>query len=101
MKQELTKLYEGIIGLAKVTAGKECNYRDYMEIKNEFRYPGVLLERMEEKGYTSVSDYISVMAGLRIVKDYENAATFVGTQLEDFLVRAREDNFSYKNCPYF
>ena len=31
MKQELTKLYEGIIGLAKVTAGKECNYRDYME----------------------------------------------------------------------
>ena len=97
MKQELTKLYEGIIGLAKVTAGKECNYRDYMEIKNEFRYPGVLLERMEEKGYTSVSDYISVMAGLRIVKDYENAATFVGTQLEDFLVRAREKALKEKS----
>ena len=97
MKQELTKLYEGIIGLAKVTAGKECNYRDYLEIKNEFRYLGVLLERMEEKGYTSVSDYISVMAGLRVVKVYENAATFVGTQLEDFLVRAREKALKEKS----
>ena len=97
MKQELTKLYGGIIGLAKVTAGKECNYRDYMEIKNEFRYPGVLLERMEEKGYTSVSDYISVMAGLWTVKAYENAATFVGTQLEDFLVRAREKALKEKS----
>lgn len=96
MKQ-MTKLYEGIIGLAKVTAGKECNYRDYMEIKNEFRYPGVLLERMEEKGYTSVSDYISVMAGLRTVKAYANAATFVGTQLEDFLVRAREKALKEKS----
>lgn len=36
MKQELTKLYEGIIGLAKVTSGKECNYRDYVNYPRSY-----------------------------------------------------------------
>ena len=94
---KFTKLYEGIIGLAKVTAGEECDHQDYMEIKNEFHYPGVLLERMEEKGYTSISDYISVMAGLRIVRKYENELTFAGNQLEEFLNKARKKSLKEKS----
>ena len=87
---KFTKLYEGIIGLAKVTAGEECDHQDYMEIKNDFHYPGELLDKMEKYGYTSVFDYISVMAGLRIVRKYENDLTFVGNQLEEFLKRAQK-----------
>lgn len=89
-KIKLTKLYKGIIGLAKVTSGKTCNFSEYMEIKSDFRYPGELLERMEEKGFTSADDYISVMRGLLQVEKYHTESTFVGAQLEDFLARAKE-----------
>ncbi len=47
----MTKLYEGIIGLSKVMTGHKCNSPEYLEVKKDFRYPGELLERMEEKGY--------------------------------------------------
>ena len=94
---KFTKLYEGIIGLAKVTAGEECDHQDYMEIKNDFHYPGELLDKMEKYGYTSVFDYISVMAGLRIVRKYENDLTFVGNQLEEFLNRARKKSLKEKS----
>lgn len=89
-KIKLTKLYKGIIGLAKVTSGRKCNFQEYMEIKSDFRYPGELLERMEEKGFTSADDYISVMRGLLQVEKYHTESTFVGAQLEDFLARAKE-----------
>lgn len=89
-KIKLTKLYKGIIGLAKITSGKTCNFSEYMEIKSDFRYPGELLERMEEKGFTSADDYISVMRGLLQVEKYHTESTFVGAQLEDFLARAKE-----------
>ena len=94
---KFTKLYEGIIGLAKVTAGEECDHQDYMEIKNDFHYPGELLDKMEKYGYTSVFDYISVMAGLRIVRKYENDFTFAGNQLEKFLNRARKKSLKEKS----
>lgn len=61
----MTKLYEGIIGLSKVITGHKCNSPEYLEVKKDFRYPGELLERMEEKGYSSINDYISVMCGLK------------------------------------
>ena len=48
-KKEDTKLYKGIIGLAKTAAGMNCEYGDYQDIKQYFRYPGELLERMEEQ----------------------------------------------------
>ena len=49
-KIDMTKLYEGIIGLSKVMIGHKCNSPEYLEVKKDFRYPGELLERMEEKG---------------------------------------------------
>lgn len=89
-KIKLTKLYKGIAGLARVTAGRTCNFPEYLELKKDFRYPGELLERMEEKGFTSVEDYISVMNGLLLVENYHTESTFVGSQLEDFLARAKK-----------
>lgn len=89
-KIKLTKLYKGIAGLARVTAGRTCNFLEYLELKKDFRYPGELLERMEEKGFTSVEDYISVMNGLLLVENYHTESTFVGSQLEDFLARAKK-----------
>ena len=66
----MTKLYEGIIGLSKVMTGHKCNSPEYLEVKKDFRYPGELLERMEEKGYSSINDYISVMCGLKKSRKY-------------------------------
>ena len=89
-KRNETKLFMGIIGLAKTSAGMNCTYGDYLDIKQYFRYPGELLERMEEKGFTSIYDYISVMKGLFRIGKYHTEGTFVGSQLEDFLKRAKE-----------
>lgn len=89
-KKEDTKLYKGIIGLVKTAAGMNCEYGDYQDIKQYFRYPGELLERMEEQGFTSISDYISVMKGLSRIGKYHTDGIFIGSQLEDFLKRAKE-----------
>lgn len=86
----MTKLYEGIIGLSKVITGHKCNSPKYLEVKKDFRYPGELLERMEEKGYSSINDYISVMCGLKKSRKYFTKESFVGEQLENFLVRAKK-----------
>ena len=86
----MTKLYEGIIGLSKVMTGHKCNSPEYLEVKKDFRYPGELLERMEEKGYSSINDYISVMCGLKKSRKYFTKESFVGEQLENFLVRAKK-----------
>lgn len=96
-KIKLTKLYKGIVGLARVTAGRTCNFLEYLELKKDFRYPGELLERMEEKGFSSKEDYISVMCGLLEVAKYHVAGTLVGSQLEDFLVRAKEKALKEKS----
>lgn len=76
-KKEDTKLYKGIIGLAKTAAGMNCEYGDYQDIKQYFRYPGELLERMEEQGFTSISDYISVMKGLSRIGKYHTDGTLL------------------------
>lgn len=89
-KTVMTKLYEGIIGLSKVITGHKCNSPEYLEVKKDFRYPGELLERMEEKGYSSINDYISVMCGLKKSRKYFTKESFVGEQLENFLVRAKK-----------
>lgn len=96
-KKEDTKLYKGIIGLAKAAAGKTCTYGDYQNIKQYFRYPGELLERMEGQGFTSISDYISVMKGLSRIGKYHTDGTFIGSQLEDFLKRAKEKAVKEQN----
>ena len=96
-KKEDTKLYKGIIGLAKTAAGMNCEYGDYQDIKQYFRYPGELLERMEEQGFTSISDYISVMKGLSRIGKYHTDGTFIGSQLEDFLKRAKEKAVKVQN----
>lgn len=96
-KKEDTKLYKGIIGLAKTAAGMNCEYGDYQDIKQYFRYPGELLERMEEQGFTSISDYISVMKGLSRIGKYHTDGTFIGSQLEDFLKRAKEKAVKEQN----
>ena len=45
---------------------------------------------MEEKGYSSINDYISVMCGLKKSRKYFTKESFVGEQLENFLVRAKK-----------
>lgn len=49
-KIKLTKLYKGIIGLAKVTSGRKCNFQEYMGIKSDFRYPGNCWNEWKKKG---------------------------------------------------
>ena len=90
MNEVKEKIYRGLSGLASVLAGETCENPYYMEMKKDFRYPGEFLERMEEKGYASLDDYISVMYTLPRIQKYHTEATFVGKQLDDFLVRAAE-----------
>ena len=35
-KIKLTKLYKGIIGLAKVTSGKTCNFSEYVNYPRSY-----------------------------------------------------------------
>ena len=52
---------------------------------------------MEEQGVTSISDYISVMKGLSRIGKYHTDGTFIGSQLEDFLKRAKEKAVKEQN----
>ena len=90
---KFTDLYNGMRGMIQNSIGrKESLIQDSQEYKNtirHFRYPGEILERMEQYGYSSVEDYISVMAALSSMRKYLKEEMFTGNQLGDFLARAK------------
>lgn len=48
--KEFTKVYEGLQSLIRVAMGDSVSNDTYFEFKKYFRYPGELLERMEQYG---------------------------------------------------
>ena len=62
--KEFTKVYEGLQSLIRVAMGDSVSNDTYFEFKKYFRYPGELLERMEQYGYGSADDYLSAIAAL-------------------------------------
>ena len=89
--KEFTKVYEGLQSLIRVAMGDSVSNDTYFEFKKYFRYPGELLERMEQYGYGSADDYLSAIAALRWAKNrkLDISEMCVGTQLEDFLKKWR------------
>lgn len=94
-------IYRGMRDLVYVALGKTVysNSSEYLELKKHFRYPGEVLERMEQYGYSSDDDYISAMEVVLWMKKTLSAEQIknliVGTQLEDFVKRTKkkaEDN---------
>lgn len=53
-------IYRGMRVLVYVALGKTAysNDSEYLKLKNHFRYPGEVLERMEQYGYSSDDDYM-------------------------------------------
>ena len=89
-------IYRGMRDLVYVALEKTAysNSSEYLELKKHFRYPGEVLERMEQYGYSSNDDYISAMEVVLWMKETLSAKQmeemFVGTQLEDFVKRTKE-----------
>lgn len=89
-------IYRGMRDFVYVALGKTAysNSSEYLELKKHFRYPGEVLERMEQYGYSSNDYYISAMEVVLWMKETLSAKQmeemFVGTQLEDFVKRTKE-----------
>lgn len=89
-------IYRGMRDLVYVALGKTVysNSSEYLELKKHFRYPGEVLERMEQYGYSSDDDYISAMEVVLWMKKTLSAEQIknliVGTQLEDFVKRTKK-----------
>lgn len=89
-------IYRGMRVLVYVALGKTAysNDSEYLKLKKHFRYPGEVLERMEQYGYSSDDDYISAMGVVLWMKETLSAKQmeemFVGTQLEDFIKRTKK-----------
>lgn len=86
----------GMRDFVYVSLGKTAykNNPEYLELKKNFSSPGEVLERMEQYGYSSYDDYISAMEVVLWVEEAFSAEQikmlFEGTQLEDFVKRAKE-----------
>lgn len=90
-----TIIYEGMVELAK-SVRKEKNYLDkkYLQtFRTQFRYPGEVLEQMEQYGYTSTEDLISAMAAvMEILENGWEEGMYNSTQMEKFLTRAKAEH---------
>lgn len=90
-----TIIYDGILELAKKVNGEEndlYSHAGYQEFREHFRYPGEVLEQMENKGYGTLDDYISAMGAVIKIQEYnmENLpGMYNTTQIIDFLGRAK------------
>ena len=91
-----TIINDGILELAKNVAGEKNNlhsHAEYREFRERFRYPGEVLEQMENKGYSTLDDYISAMGAVIKIREYnmeDLPGMYNTTQISDFLVRARK-----------
>lgn len=98
-----TIINDGILELAKNVAGEKNNLHShaaYREFRERFRYPGEVLEQMENKGYGTLDDYISAMGAVIKIREYnmeDLPGMYNTTQIIDFLGRAKRialDNIS-------
>ena len=93
-----TTLYEGVKKLAQnVMEGRNP---EVPVTDGNFRYPGEVLERMEERGYSSLEDYCEVMRAILDIKyemKYPDEKMYVGNQVTEFLSRAEKKAKKYHN----
>lgn len=91
-----TIIYDGILELAKKVNGEKndlYSHAAYRDFREQFRYPGEVLEQMETKGYGTLDDYISAMGAVIKIREYnmeELSGMYNTTQIGDFLVRAKK-----------
>lgn len=83
------KFYDGLCGIIEANAGYMPSQTEgYMDMKTKFRYPGEVLERMEEQGYSSEGCYQAALNALTVkkaLKALDADKMFVGSQLQDFI----------------
>lgn len=90
------KLYKGfglLVELAK-TPDKRLNEEEkkiYREIKQQFRYPGEMLEQFRNKGYQKKEDLTGLLYAMVVNKGLLTDTMFTGSQEDDFLRRASEE----------
>lgn len=91
-----TIIYDGILELAKKVNGEKndlYSHAAYRDFREQFRYPGEVLEQMENKGYGTLDDYISAMGAVIKILEYnmeDLPGMYNTTQIGDFLVRAKK-----------
>lgn len=91
-----TIIYDGILELAKKVNGEKndlYSHAAYRDFREQFRYPGEVLEQMENKGYGTLDDYISAMGAVIKIREYnmeDLPGMYNTTQISDFLVRAKK-----------
>lgn len=91
-----TIIYDGILELAKKVNGEKndlYSHAAYRDFREQFRYPGEVLEQMENKGYGTFDDYVSAMGAVIKIWEYnmeDLPGMYNTTQISDFLVRARK-----------
>lgn len=91
-----TIIYDGILELAKKVNGEKndlYSHAAYRDFREQFRYPGEVLEQMENKGYEILDDYISAMGAVIKIREYnmeDLPGIYNTTQIGDFLVRAKK-----------
>ena len=89
-----TIIYDGILELAKKVneEGNDLSHAAYREFREQFRYPGEVLEQMENKGYGALNDYVSAMGAVIKIREYnmeDIPGMYNTTQIIDFLGRAK------------
>lgn len=91
-----TIIYDGILELAKKVNGEKndlYSHAAYRDFREQFRYPGEVLEQMENKGYGTLDDYVSAMGAVIKIWEYnmeDLPGMYNTTQISDFLVRAKK-----------
>lgn len=91
-----TIIYGGILELTKKVNGEKndlYSHAAYRDFREQFRYPGEVLEQMESYGYNTLEDYIAAMGAIITIREYnlENIpGMYNTTQIVDFLGRARK-----------
>lgn len=91
-----TIIYDGILELTKKVNGEKndlYSHAAYRDFREQFRYPGEVLEQMENKGYGTLDDYVSAMGAVIKIWEYnmeDLPGMYNTTQISDFLVRARK-----------
>ena len=88
-------IYDGILELAKKVNGEEndlYSHAAYQDFREQFRYPGEVLEQMESYGYNTLEDYIAAMGAVIKIREYnmeDLPGMYNTTQISDFLLRAK------------
>lgn len=88
-------IYDGILELTKKVNGEKndlYSHAAYQDFREQFRYPGEVLEQMESYGYNTLEDYIAAMGAVIKIREYnmeDLPGMYNTTQISDFLLRAK------------